>query len=248
MALFIARSIHVSLDFDGTIAHGLQAKQTYAHQWFGVSLQLDQTKKDGFNALMKKLKLPYNYRHFMDKLNEEHIMEYEIPPYLIDVLSRLYQQGFRFTVVSSRNTHDYPFARIFLKDRFGSLIPQMYATQDKSKMFFLEKIKPIIHVDDDLYKLRDIAGSPVHKFYYRQPENNGLDMTREDMEDITEFFDWREFEKMVNTIRQMNEAICWAKNWSHTRKTAHIIYSYWKNNNMECEQFLKDYLSLILKK
>ncbi len=89
----------VSLDFDGVLAHGLNAKLKYAKEWFGVDLALDQTKDAGFNALMKRLGRDLNYRSLMDPLNEQHIMEFEIPRDCIKILSSLYAENCRLSLL-----------------------------------------------------------------------------------------------------------------------------------------------------
>ncbi len=107
----------VSLDFDGVLAQGLKAKINYAKQWFGVDLGIDQTKESGFNELMKRLGKNITYRSLMDPLNEQHIMEYEVPDDCIETLMRLYSQKCRFVVITSRNNHDYPFAVQFIEKK-----------------------------------------------------------------------------------------------------------------------------------
>ncbi len=47
----IAKNINIGLDFDGVLAHGINAKIRYAKKWFGVNLKYSQTKKSGFNNL-----------------------------------------------------------------------------------------------------------------------------------------------------------------------------------------------------
>ena len=109
----------VSIDFDGVLAHGISAKIKYAKKWFGVDLRFSETKKEGFESLMKKIGKTVTYRDLMDRLNEEHIMEYLAPDNCVNVLSSLFREGYRFAVVTSRNEHDFPYAVKFITENLS---------------------------------------------------------------------------------------------------------------------------------
>ncbi|MBD3303615.1 hypothetical protein GF343_00565 [Candidatus Woesearchaeota archaeon] len=44
---YIAKTVITSIDFDGVLAQGVNAKIKYAKKWFGVDLALEQTKNKG---------------------------------------------------------------------------------------------------------------------------------------------------------------------------------------------------------
>lgn len=186
-----------SLDFDGVLAHGLALKRKYAKEWFGVELELEQTKAPGFDALMKKLGKPYNYRSLMDPINEQHIMEYEIPKDCIPVLEKLRSEGFRFVVSTYRSAHDYPYAVQFVETKFGRLVDGIYNSNSPDKRETMEKVKPKLHVDDDLTKLALLEGCQVERAYYRQPENKGQETNDKRILQVSSF------EEIADVIRRL---------------------------------------------
>ncbi|MFH1915756.1 MAG: hypothetical protein ABIJ21_00690 [Nanoarchaeota archaeon] len=207
MAEHIAETFVVSIDFDGVLALGWPVKMKYAKEWFGVDLTLEQTKKEAFEALMlSKGRSGINYRSLMDPLNEGHIMEYAVPDGCIDALRDLYGKGFRFVVITSRNDHDYPYAKAFLKQKFGDLIRYVHNTRDEPKGKFVSKLKPRIHIDDDLEKLAEIANLPVELIYFRQPENAHESAQGSRILDTP---NWYDIKRYCETMRNIHEAICW---------------------------------------
>lgn len=194
----MAENFVTSLDFDGVLAHGLELKRKYAKEWFGVDLELDQTKAPGFNELMKKLGMPHNYRSLMDPINEEHIMEYEIPKDCIPVLEKLHSEGFRFVVTTYRSEHDYPYAMQFVEAKFGRLVDGVYNSKTAHKGEIMEKIKPKLHVDDDLSKLVLLEGYPLERVYYRQPENEGQETSDKRIVQVNSF------EELADVVRRLH--------------------------------------------
>jgi len=183
----VAENFVTSLDFDGVLAHGLALKRKYAKEWFGIDLELEQTKAPGFDALMKKLGKPHNYRSLMDPINEQHIMEYEIPPDCIPVLEKLHGEGFRFVVTTYRSAHDFPYAVQFVKAKFGRLIDGTHNSSTPHKGEIMKRVKPRIHVDDDLSKLVLLDGYPLERAYYRQPENKGQETDDKKIVQVSSF-------------------------------------------------------------
>ncbi|MGM5481012.1 MAG: 5' nucleotidase, NT5C type [Nanobdellota archaeon] len=224
---YVAKNIIISLDFDGVLAHGLNAKKKYAKKWFGLSLSLSQTKKDAFEDFARKEGLNINYRSLMDPLNEKHIMEYEVPENCIPILKKLHSQGFRFVIITSRNDHDYPYAKKFVKKRFGKLIRHIHNTRNKPKTEFIKKLKPRIHIDDDLKKLHHISGECLDLCYYRQPENYHEDLI-DDAGRITEIRSWREFYDFCHHQKLLYEAICWKYNLKNNVFKNNLIFNHLK--------------------
>jgi hypothetical protein len=224
----------VSLDFDGVLAHGLNLKLKYAKEWFGVDLNLNQTKEKGFNELMIKLGKPFNYRSLMDKLNEDHIMEFESPFDCKKALDNLFNKNFRFVIITSRNNHDYPYAVAYVEKNFGKLIEYIHNTKNEPKDKFAKRIKPRIHVDDDLSKLIQLLDCPVELIYFRQPENNGIEIPKNLKNRIWEVSSFSEIEAIAQYIKKIHSNICEKYNIENNwRNIAKIFELYHKLKNSE---------------
>jgi len=190
----------ISLDFDGVLAQGFDVKKKYAKKWFGVEITPDSSKKEGFNTLMKTLSKNINYRDLMDPLNELHIMEYTLPQGCVEVLNRLFTQNCRFVVITSRNEHDYPYAVKFIKKNLDGLIKYIHNTKNEPKNRLIERIRPRVHVDDDLTKLEEIRQFPVELIYFRQIENQNEKAANSILEACS-FYDLEEIVlKMRNSV------------------------------------------------
>ena len=240
---YIANNIIISLDFDGVLAYGLNLKLKYAKEWLGMKLSLGQTKKEAFNALVKRLgkNIDYN-KDLMDKINEEHIMEYEIPEGCLDVLKALYSQGFRFVIITSRSDDDYKHAKKFVEFNFKGLIEYAHHTKDNSKSDFVKRVMPRIHVDDDLHKLLDLSDLPIELVYYRQPENVGKDLNYSQKEQIYEITKWTQFYDINIELREIHEAICWKENIINSFYNIGLIFAFFKNLNQDqITQLLNEY-------
>jgi len=166
----------VGLDFDGVLAHGLNVKKKYAKEWFGLELSLGQTKETGFNALVRSLGRDISYRSLMDRVIEEHSMEYEVPSDCIPVLKQLYDRHCRFFVITSRNQQEYSRAMEFVCERFSGLIKTVCHTNNQPKDVLIKRLNVEAYVDDDISKLLPLVGLPAELVYYRQPENVGQEV------------------------------------------------------------------------
>lgn len=219
----------VSLDFDGVLAQGYNVKMKYAKEWFGVDLSLDQTKKEGFEGLMKTLGKNITYRDLMDLLNEQHIMEYEIPAGCIKVLSELYAQNCRFVVISSRNDHDYPYAIKFIEERFGGLIKYIHNTRNDPKGGFVKRLKPRVHVDDDVSKLLELLEYPVELVYFRQPENAGQEIPAAQKGRIWQAESFVDVQVIIERVKTLHAAICRKENiqnnWTSVGRIFGVLHS-----------------------
>lgn len=226
----------VSVDFDGVIAHGLNAKIKYSKKWFGVDLNFNQTKEKGFNELMVSLGKPFNYRSLMDKLNEEHIMEFESPPDCKESIQNLFNKNFRFVIITSRNNHDYPYAVAYVENRFGKLIEYIHNTKNEPKDKFVKRIHPKIHVDDDLTKLVQLLDCPVELIYFRQPENSSVDIPNNLRHRIWEVSSFTEIESIAIYLKKIHSNICEKYNiensWKNTSKIFEL-YHQLKNQDIK---------------
>ncbi|MEM3154129.1 MAG: hypothetical protein QW165_01000 [Candidatus Woesearchaeota archaeon] len=219
----------VSFDFDGVLAQGYKVKMKYAKEWFGVDLSLDQTKKKGLEGLMKNLGKNIKYRDLMDPLNEHHIMEYEVPAGCIDALSQLYSQNYRFVVISSRNDHNYPYALKFIKEKFGGLIKYGHYTRNEPKGRFVKRLKPRVHVDDDISKLIELFECPVELVYFRQPENSGQEIPALHKNRIWQAESFADVKVIVERIKYLHSAICRKENiqnkWTNVERIFKVLHS-----------------------
>ena len=238
----VAKNIIVSLDFDGVLAHGLKIKKFYSKKWFGMNLSLSQTKKEGFEALAHQLgKKDINYRSLMDPLNEKHIMEYEVPAGCISVLKKLHGEDFRFVIITSRNDHDYPYAKLFVKHKFGQLIKYVHNTRNEPKNGFVRRLRPRIHIDDGLKKLVELTHEPISLCYYRQPENTHVNLplgtTR-----IKEIHNWEQFYNFCHKLKNLHEAICWKfeihNDFTHNTQIARVLNQM---SDYEKQHLLEEY-------
>lgn len=184
----------VSLDFDGVLAQGHELKIRYAYEWFGVRLGPHQTKKTGFERLMRELGRDITYRDLMDPLNERHIMEYSVPDGCVPVLSRM-QDYCRFFIITSRDGHDFYYAKLFAERHFCNLIEGFFNTDNAPKDSIIESVGIRAHVDDDLTKLASLPGS-VSPIFFRQPENFHLPS-----EGFLEAYSFYDVESIINDLR-----------------------------------------------
>jgi len=203
-----ANSYIISLDFDGVLAQGFHLKVKYAKKWFGLDLEADQTKEIGFNELVRKKGLNLNYdRDLTTKLNAEHILEFLIAPNLIETLTKMYGEGCRFVIVTSRSDRFLYAAKLFVENNFGGLIDYIHNTNRGSKNYLTTKLKARLHIDDDLKKIIQLVDTPLDLFYFRQIENKYQDIQSELKNRIYEFSDWREFYRQWSFLKLVQQAI-----------------------------------------
>ena len=182
----------LSLDFDGVLAQGLHLKQKYAKKWFNLQLEPQDTKKIAFEKKARAAGLDISYRQLMDPLNELHIMKYQVDEACLPTLQKLKKEGYELVVTTSRNAHDLPYAKQFLKHHFGSLITEVYGGRPKEDV--MQDIQPLLHLDDDLHKLEPLKAHTI-PVYFRQPEN-----AHTPTKEIEEVRTWKEFYDVVHIL------------------------------------------------
>ncbi|RME32061.1 hypothetical protein D6789_00685 [Candidatus Woesearchaeota archaeon] len=239
---YIAKNIIVSLDFDGVLAHALKLKLRYAQEWFGVQLKPSETKREGFERAMERHGKHVDYRRdFCDRLNRDHLMEYEIPRGCVDALRHLSNRGFRFVIVTSRNDWELAIAKKFIRKNFHGLIKHVHNTSDEPKDRFVRRLHPRIHLDDDLFKLKALKGCAVELFWYRQPENEHV---HNDERRVVEIHDWGEFTRRCMLLKELHEAVCWRYGITNSWHHAHDIFNrYHELNDDERQRLLDAYRS-----
>jgi hypothetical protein len=262
----IAKQFIISLDFDGVLAQSYHLKLKYIKEWFGIEPNDSQTKATGFNRLMKRLygageiPKPYDYdEDFRKRLLEEHQMEFVIPPHCQEVLVKLFRQGFRFVIVTSRREYEYIPALRFVKKNyggvikkihrfkqfeeptqketyFGNIINRLYHVRGKPKDKAIKLLRARIHVDDGLSKLLQMLNTSAELAYFRQPENRGKNVSPMHRR-IFEFRDWREFYRYAIFVRDFHEAICWKHNLENIFTNVAKISAIYKD--MDAEELQK---------
>jgi hypothetical protein len=240
----IADTIILSLDFDGVLGQGLPVKIKYAKAWFGLDLALDQTKRKGFEDLVRSLgRSDLTYRMLMDRINAEHSMEYQIPPGCRETLTSLHAEGFRFVVITSREDNEFPPAMAFLKKNYSGLIHNVHNTRNEPKGRFVDRLKPRLHMDDDLSKLVSIHDYPVELAYYRQPENAHQNLQGSHQR-IVEMRTWSEFHSYCIFMRSMHEAICWKYGMKNRYSNIREMFGLKQNLNEDQQAaLLREYSS-----
>ena len=219
---YIANYFIIGIDFDGVLAQGINVKIKYAKKWFGLDLNINQTKKDGFNKLVDSLgRTDLTYSDLTKEIMKKYTLEYEVPKNCKEVLSKLFIENFRFIVITSRSNDEYPYAQAFVNENYGSLIKiihnesshpnieNRWEIEKRKKSYFVHYTKPRIYVDDDIEKLKALKNYPVELFYCRQPENLDKNLGFFDKKRIYEFNNWQEFYDMTIQLKEMHEAICW---------------------------------------
>jgi histidinol phosphatase-like enzyme len=89
-------NIIVVLDFDGTIASGERAKIKYSKEFFGLKVDNHHITRDTYPLGREK------YEQLMKYVTTEGIMEFKLEKGVRKFLGKLYSDGFRFAIVTSR--------------------------------------------------------------------------------------------------------------------------------------------------
>ncbi len=246
-AFYASDYIIVGLDFDGVLAQGLNTKIKYAKKWFDLDLKLGQTKKEGFNKLVKSLgRTDLAYSDLTKDLMKQYTLEYEVPLDCKEVLGKLFLENFRFCVITSRTNEEYPYAEAFIKENYGNLIENIHnesphpnpenrwEIKKREKSYFVHYLKPRIYIDDDIEKLKALRNYPVELFYCRQPENFDKDLGILEKIRIQEFNDWSKFYDMVIQIKDLHEAICWK--FGIVNKFSNLTKIYREFHKLSCYQ------------
>jgi predicted kinase len=232
----------VSLDFDGVIGLGSDVKKRYAEKWYGAELLDHQIKERAFDELLSAKGI--KYRDFMDRINEDHILEYKVAEGALEALELLHLQGFRFPIITSRNEHDVQYARHFVQERLKGIILPSYVlnTAGKPKEELIMKIHPRAHIDDDLSKLRDISTAPIELFYFRQPENFHQQVQPDDPSRIIETHSFDDLYHQMMTLRKCHEAVCFINEVENRKENIPQIYKALQEvKNDGIEELLKHY-------
>ena len=84
----------------------------------------------------------------------------------------------------------------------------IHNTRNEPKNKFVRKLKPHIHMDDGLKKLKELISEPISLLYYRQPENihENLPIGTNRIKEINH---WDEFYDFCHKLKLLHEAICW---------------------------------------
>ncbi|HLC73105.1 MAG TPA: hypothetical protein VJH20_00540 [Candidatus Nanoarchaeia archaeon] len=254
-AFYIADYVIIGIDFDGVLAQGYKTKIKYAKKLFNLDLNINQTKRTGFNNLIKSMgRTDITYDDLIKEIMGKYTLEYEVPKYCKEVLTKLFLENFRFAVITSRTNEEYPYAKAFIKDNYGKLISNIHNESShpnllnrwrikfRKKYYFVKKLKPRIYIDDDIKKLKALENYPVELFYCRQPENLDKNLGTIDKIRINEFSDWKNFYDIAIQLKELHEAICWKYNIINKFANAIELYNQVHGmTNRQKQNLIRDY-------
>jgi hypothetical protein len=244
---WIAENIIVTLDFDGCIAIGDHLKVKYAKLIHNVDIDKIHSTRETYPLG------PTKYLELMDIVGSEYILEYNLDPQCKQVLNDLFNQGFRFAIVTSRERKLLDACKKFIK--YHNLpIKYFHGTGKRPnkitgepeympKDFFVNELKSRAMIDDTLYKLAQLNGAPAQLFFLVRPWSKSelKDLTGELKKRINVIKDWREFSQNLIYMRTMHEAICYYNNWKNDWITSKDIFNFYWSNPKLCEDYLKKY-------
>ncbi len=238
---WIAENIIVTLDFDGCIAIGDFLKIKYSKILYNVNINQEQCSKEKYPLGQKK------YLELMDIVASDYILEYKIDPQCKQILISLYNQGFRFAIVTSREKQLLEACKKFVKYH-GLPISYIYGAGKRgmnyiSKDFLIKKLKSRAMIDDTLYKLAELKYSPVQLFFLIRPwsEHELKTINLELNKRINIIKDWREFYQGLIFMKELHEAICYYQNWKNDWTNIKNIFNFWLSNPKLCFDYLKNY-------
>lgn len=220
MPKYIAQNIIVALDFDGCIGIGEPAKIKWAKIYHNIDVKSNQITKETYPLGSAK------YKELMLKVTTEHIMDYQLDSQCKNVLDNLYQEGFRFAVVTSRSGPELDAAIRFVSG-FNLPISYFHVVDNKPKNVICTKLRARAMIDDTLSKLVELYNTPLSLFFLRREWNIDEIVTGDLKEQIQEIKDWREFQLKLGELRNLHEAVCyfngWGNNFTQVKKISDFI-------------------------
>jgi uncharacterized HAD superfamily protein len=229
----VAKNIIVGLDFDGTIAYDAHIRVWYAKKFYSKRITEQQILKETW---------PFDedsYRKMADAVHTEYVDEHIVAPHCAEVLHRLYRQGFRFAVVTSRDTKMVWAAKGFISKRHLP-IKFLHGTDSNPKDYLVKKLHARAFLDDSVYKLVPLVGSFVAPFYIRQPWNVHEPIPG-NSSGITMVSDWLEFEKWLLHIKIMHEAVCFFNKWNNDFLHTAQIATFARTHPEETLRMVEEY-------
>ena len=165
-------------------------------------------------------------------------MEYILDPKCKQVLKDLYNEGFRFAVVTSRSGEELKAAIKFSK--FNKLpISYFHGNDNKPKTLICRKLKSRAMIDDSLHKLAKLVNTPLHLYFLKRKWNSHEIVSRRS--EVIQIKGWREFQIKLLEMRELHEAICYYNNWRNNFARVKQISDFLKNNKPKALKMLKDY-------
>ncbi len=244
---WVAQNIIVTLDFDGCVAVGDFLKIKYAKILHGIDIKPEHCSKGSYP------KGPEKYTELMDVIANEHILEYFIEPECKRVLNSLFNQGFRFAIVTSRDPYSIEACKRFCKYHKLPIEPRsVHSTGRKKgepelieKDVLVKKLRSRAMIDDTFYKLKGLAkaNTPALLFLLKREWSGAFESGYERR--IWTINKWREFESGLLFMRELHEAICYYQGWKNDFRAAKDIFNFWWLNPEVCENYVKKYRSEI---
>ncbi|MFP4424595.1 MAG: HAD hydrolase-like protein [Candidatus Woesearchaeota archaeon] len=197
---YVARHIIVALDFDGTIADLTEARIKATYAVSGMKVNRNQISKHTSPLDRKQYKdmtTLAGTQEYMDKY-------YTLLPYVKETLHALYNQSFRFAIITSRPDEIYPPVKRFI-DKHHLPIKYVHNTSYSPKSYITKKLKARIVLDDSLEKLIELKHTSAHLAY--------LNDKRTSDPKITTVRNWKEFYTYCIQVKQLHEEICRKNDW-----------------------------------
>jgi len=225
----IAKNIVVALDFDGCIASSEKAKLFYTKKMFGKNVIPSQLTKETYPLGKEK------YKQLMYYVTTEGIMEFELVPYVKEVLKSLHKAGFRFAVVTGRHeSPEHPELTACIKYCKKQGLPTKYFhnTSENPKTVVCNKLHSRAIIDDTLKKLLFLQNSNMELFYLKQPWNSHETIGRVNSYGINPINNWIEFRKGLLDLKYAHEDVCLKLGIENNWKNLEKIVQYQRKNSL----------------
>ena len=234
----IADTIIVALDFDGCVASSEKAKIFHTKRMYGVEVGSSQITKDTYPLG------PEKYGEMMDNILIDGIMEFELGTRVKDILNKMYEEGFRFQIVTSRyGTKERPEidACVYFCEFHELPIEEYYSTGEMPKKDICKEINARAMIDDTLSKLLELVDTPIQLFYIKQPWNAHEKIMKRNKEAIIKVQSWVEFYAQMRSLKTQHEAICKHLNISNNSDNLEQIVDFYKTRPKHAEKLKRDY-------
>ncbi|MBN2458950.1 hypothetical protein JXB28_01585 [Candidatus Woesearchaeota archaeon] len=215
-------NIIVVLDFDGTIALGERAKIKYSKEFFALKVDNRHITRDTYPLGREK------YEQLMKYVTTQGIMEFDLERGVGRFLRKLYSEGFRFAIVTSR--HDTPerpelSACIRYCRHHGLPIDYFHNTNDLPKNVICDRLHARAIIDDTLKKLLELRGTSLELFFLTQTWNSHEHSQAYRTPEIKVVRSWKEFYKGMVKLKERHEFIARklgiSNSWNNLSKIVH---------------------------
>ena len=163
------KHVIIALDFDGCMASPEKSKIKHTKRMYNKEVKPTDLAIDIYPLGNEK------YIKLTKYVMSEGIMEFELLPNVKEVLDKLYEKGFRFSVVTARmqNSEHQELSACKKYCKHHQLpIEDFYNTNEQPKDDICNKIGAAAIIDDTLDKLIPLKKTNMKLFYLQQPWNS----------------------------------------------------------------------------